>query len=148
MARGILVEEFDLWQPDYAGARVEVFQAGSTVDATLFFDEAMTLPAPNPQTLESVTDSAGIEYGKFAQSVYSAQAYYLEIDNFQQTGIKRLALTIWSGSMPRAVATSAIGTRSRTLADHFADAINVLDFGVFLPTSNNSASSRRPITPR
>lgn len=141
MTRGLLVEEFDLWQPTYAGAVVNVYQTGTTTPATLFFDEDMTDPAPNPQTLISFTDESGIEYGRFFRSVYSQQAYYLDIGTLQQTGNHRLPLADLVGvDASQAVATATGATQSRTLAAHFADVINVQDFGAWKPTTDGTAS--------
>lgn len=130
MALGLLVEEFDLWMPDYAGATVQAYQAGTTTPAHLFADEAMTVPATNPQTLLSFTDAVGIEYGKFNGHIYSQEPYELSINTSDQTGIRRIPLTDLVGVVADQATVVASGASAvRALKDRFADVINVLDYG-------------------
>ena len=82
------VHEFDVWREDYAGATVNVYIAGTSSLASLFTDEGLTAAASNPQTLSSQTVN-GRMFGKFTAPLYTASAYYLDIDSTDQTGIER-----------------------------------------------------------
>lgn len=127
---GVLVEEFDIWQEGYDGAIVTVLRAGTTTPVPLFSDPGLTEPVDNPQTLSRRIDPSGRRYGKFAQSVYSPYAYYLDIDSAAQTGIRPLPLYSLAGEdASRAVVTTLGGNRARTLEERFADWIQALDYG-------------------
>lgn len=89
------IHEFDIWRPHYGGATVTVYIAGTTSNASLFSDEALTAAIANPITLSSLTQNA-IIYGKFPTKVYTASSYYLDIDG-EQTGIQRVGLTTLTG---------------------------------------------------
>ena len=123
------VHEFDLWRPKYGGAVVRVTIAGTTTLADLFYDEALTETAENPQTLLSLEADA-VVYGKFEQPIYTASPYQLDIASTDQTGIQRPPITDMTGvDVGSSVATSSEGSASRTLADRFSDVIRVEDFG-------------------
>jgi hypothetical protein len=123
------IREFDLWQPGYGNATVRVYVAGTTTLAAIYTDEALTAAADNPQTLEA-RDLDGISYGKFAAPLYTGQAYYLDIDSADQTGIQRPALTSISGeNASTCLVTATGGAKARTLADRAADFIFVADYG-------------------
>lgn len=129
-AIGVLVEEFDIWQEGYDGAVVSVLRAGTTTLVPLYYDPELTDPADNPQTLTTRVDGSGRRYGKFAAPVYSPYAYYLDIDNAQQTGIRFRALYSLAGEdASQAVVTTEGGSRARSLASRFADTIHALDYG-------------------
>jgi hypothetical protein len=123
------VEEFDTWQPGYGGASVEVVRANTTTRVALYLDSGLTLPADNPQILES-QDSDGVYYGKFSQPVYTNEPYSLIIDGTDQTGIVRPPVTDLSDE-PAGYATSqtARSLRERRLLDRFDDDIRAEDFG-------------------
>lgn len=105
-----LVDEFDIWRPGYDGSTVTVFVAGTTSLASLFSDEALTLPLDNPQVLATFTDASGNSYGKFSQSVYVGQPYYLDIDSGENTGIQRPGLTSLDGQNAGAATVTVAGS--------------------------------------
>ncbi|KAA5605426.1 hypothetical protein F1188_11020 [Roseospira marina] len=127
--------QFDTWQPGYAGSTVYV-RDGSGALAAVFTDEALTQPAPNPQILIQTTDTAGVSYGKFAEPIYTAADYALDIDTTQQTGVQRLPLTTLAGQdASQAEVTATNGTVARPLAARAADVIRALDHGALDDTS-------------
>ena len=83
-----LIEEFDLLRPGYAGAQVTIYVAGTNALAQVFTDVELTEAADNPQYLTSVTDGDGNTYGRFEASIYTDQAYELEIDGATLTGAR------------------------------------------------------------
>lgn len=128
----LLIDEFDLWREGYAGATVTIFRANVTQRAPVFLDPQMTIPADNPQVLDSRTDQLGRRFGKFAASLYTPVAYELDIDTQGQTGIHRVPITTLAGEDASAAFSTATGsTKLRRLRDRFADRINVLDYGDF-----------------
>lgn len=137
----VQITEFALWKKGYAGAIVTAYKAGTTTKANLYTDEALTTAADNPQTLSSQSIS-GETYGKFAQPLYTDQAYSIDIDSTDQTGVYRPSLTSLSGEDASAATVLATGaTDSHTLADMMARFIHVEDYGEFLPSSDPLASS-------
>lgn len=123
------IREFDLWQPKYGAAVVRVYVAGTTTLANLFTDEACTQAADNPQTLGTLTVD-GVIYGKFAQPLYTQQAYTLDINSADQTGVQRPPLTSIAGQDASTCPVTAIGgSVDRTLADRAADFIFAADYG-------------------
>lgn len=94
---GTRIEEFDLWRLGYAGLTVEVLVAGTTERAILYSDPLLGATIPNPQTLLSKTDATGATYGKWETPVYVTTAYRLLIDNTDNTGIERPAITNLAG---------------------------------------------------
>lgn len=132
---------FDIWRKGFAAATVTVFKAGTTTKADLFTDEALTVVASNPQVLETKTIS-GQTYGKFTAPIYTADAFYLDVNSTDQTGVHRPPLTSLAAlDASAALVTATGGSRAVELADVAARAVHVEDYGVFLPTSNPSASS-------
>ena len=91
------ISEFDTWRPGYGGATVHVYLAGTTTSASIYTDEALSVAASNPQTLESLTDASGTIYGKFTVPVYIGVAYELDIVSLDQTGVIRIPLTTLTG---------------------------------------------------
>lgn len=123
------VAEFDVWREGYAGATVEVFRAGTTRLASLFYDLTLTDPAPNPITLDSLTQG-NRTFGKFERSVYLAGAYQLRINGTDMTGVVRPYITsLLDEDASYATAKTARGTAGRRLIDRFDDEIRALDFG-------------------
>jgi len=132
---------FDIWQKGFAAASVTVFQAGTTTKASLFTDEALTVAASNPQLLETKTIS-GQTYGKFAAPLYTANAFYLDVNSTDQTGVIRPPLTSLDAlDASLALVTATGGSQARALNDIVARVVHVEDHGVFLATSDPSASS-------
>lgn len=137
----VRVEYFDIWQAGYAGASVAIYDAGTTTLASVFSDAALTTPAANPQTLMSMSQD-GRNFGKFANPIYIAGAYELLINGTDQTGVIDVPLTTLSGqSASAANVTATGGSVAHTLADVGGRSVYVEDSGVFLPTSNPSASA-------
>lgn len=138
MTTGVNISQFDTWQPGYANAIVTVYLANTTTPAAIFTDQACTIPADNPQTL--LDDGEG--NGKFSVPVYCADAYTLDINSTDQTGVEAVPLTTLDGEdASLATVTSEDGSEAHTLGEILARVIYVEDHGAFLPTSNPAASS-------
>ena len=116
----MLISEFQLWQPGYAGAIVRVYIAGTTTLASLFSNEALTVAAANPQTLSTLT-SNGVNYGKFSVPLYTGSSYYLDIDSGDQTGIERIALTTLAGQNASDAVVTPDGATVAIPLDEFLD---------------------------
>ncbi len=135
------VELFDIWQAGYGGATVHVKNPDDDTDLPLYYDYAMTEEAGNPQVLASYAERS-VSYGKFSRPLYTTGAYYFIINSIDRTAIIRPGIvSLDDEDASDALATATGGTEARTLADHFADFIQVEDFGEFLPSSNPDASS-------
>lgn len=135
---------FDTWRPLYGGAVVYVRKAGSTDLADIYTDEALSAAAANPQTLLTL-ESGGVSYGKWTVPLYTEQAYWLDIDNGDQSGINRPPLTTLDGQdASDAVVTTTAGTRSRALDDRFDDFIHAEDYGVL--DDSDSATNTTTLT--
>lgn len=94
-----LIEEFNLWQPDYANATVTIYVGDTSTLASVFTDQALTISAVNPQTLLSMTDTQGQSYGKFADPLYVATSYRLAIaETNEETGVQEIPLTTLDGN--------------------------------------------------
>lgn len=123
------IAEFDLWQPGYGGAQVDIYVAGTTTPASVFEDEALTVSAANPQTLETKTVD-GIDYGKFLVPLYTASAYELYINSIDETGIQRPPITTLDGEdASDAEVTPSGGSAANTLADLLGRSVWLEDFG-------------------
>jgi len=123
------VDEFELWQPNYGGATVIIYIAGTTSLASVFTDEALTVAASNPQTLSAQTVD-GISYGKFAAPLYTSSSYTLDIDSTDQTGIERPPLTTLAAQdASDAVVTPTGGTVATPLDDIVARVVHAEDYG-------------------
>jgi hypothetical protein len=94
---GFRIPEFDTWRPGYAGAAVEVMQAGTTLLAPLFSDPFLTTPIANPQTLLSMTDVNGQTYGKWFAPVYTYLPCVLFINQTDGTGVEQPPLVTLAG---------------------------------------------------
>jgi hypothetical protein len=135
------IDAFDIWQPGYGGASVRIVRANTNTLADVFLDEDLTDVAANPQTLLT-RNLDDIEYGKWAASLYTEQAYQLVIDSVDQTGIQRPGLnTLTSENVSLSVSTVDGGTELFTLAERFARLIDVQDYGEFLPVGSVGASA-------
>jgi hypothetical protein len=129
-AEGLLVEQFDLWRADYAGATVNIYRAGTTTLMKCYSDPQLTTEVSNPQILISDTDAQGVKYGKFATTVYVPYAYELDIDTTEQSGITPLPLTELAGKdASYANVLSTNGSRVRNIRDIVSDVTRFLDFG-------------------
>lgn len=137
------IAEFDTWRPRYGNAIVRVHVAGTTTLAAIWLDEAMTQAGDNPQTLLAL-ESDGVSYGKFAASLYTAQAYSLDINSTDQTAVQRPPLTSISGEdASTCTVTATGGSVARTLADRMADWIFANDYGQL---DGSAASNTAAIT--
>lgn len=133
---------FDTWQQGYASATVTAYVGGTMVLASLFKDIALTIPADNPQTLINKTDANGVSYGKFREPLYTAQAFRLETDQTDITGIVEPRIVSLTGeNASAAVATASGGTQSRTVAAHLANEVWAANFGTLTPSNAGSAST-------
>lgn len=127
----IRITEFDTWRPGYANALVTAYRAGTSTKASIFADEALTVAADNPQYLLD-REVSGVLYGKFAVPLYTEQAYYLDVDSSDQTGIARPGLTTLDAQdASNAVVTPTGATRSRQIDDLLGQTIWAADDGAF-----------------
>lgn len=121
--------DFETWRPGYAGAQVFVYLAGTTTLANLFLDEALSIPAANPQILLTLTILDAL-FGRLAQPVYTGQPVESEI-NGSRSGTIRPPLTTMQGEPgSKALVIASGGSNPRELEDIVADVVNVQDFGV------------------
>lgn len=135
------VSEFDTWRPGHGGAVVSVLLAGSSTLASIYTDEALTVSAANPQTLNSLT-VAGVSYGKFAAPLYIGLAYELDINSIDHTGVQRVPLTTLDDEDASAATVQVTGgTEDIDLADHLARRIDVRDSGSFIAVGGVGASA-------
>lgn len=134
------LSEFDTWRPGYGLATVRVLRAGSQTLADIFTDEDLTAAASNPQTLtERVEDN--ISYGRWLAPLYTEQAYELEINSVDRTGVTRPGLTTLDGvNASEAVVTAEDGTQAIALEKRLGRAVDVRDYGVFLAVGEAGAS--------
>lgn len=133
-ATSILIDEFDTWQPGYAGAIVRIFRAGTTELAAVYKDLQRTQKADNPQRLITREDNLGRTYGKFIDPIYTDTAYYLDIDAQQQTGVQRPGLTtLRQEDASEAVVTAKGGEAARQLREIVADTVHALNYGPMRP---------------
>ena len=140
-AMGISVGYFDVWQPGYAGGSVAIFEPGTNTLLSAYADQALTVPAANPQALQSMSQS-GQNFGKFANPVYVGVPYELSVNGGSRTGVVAPSITDLSGQdASAALVTAAGGAVPHYLYDIVARNVDVVDKGVFLPTSNPSASA-------
>lgn len=138
---GTRVEYFDIWQAGYAGASVAIYAAGTTTLLSVYSDEALSVAAANPQTLQSMSQD-GRNFGKFANPVYVGASYELAIDGGDHTGIIGVPITTLVGQDASSAQVTASGSSTpHYLYDIVARNIDVADSGAFLPTSNAFASS-------
>ncbi|MBK8200436.1 MAG: hypothetical protein IPK75_18970 [Acidobacteria bacterium] len=137
-----LVEEFDIWREGFPGAVVHVYRPNSNAHAAIFYDEALTQPATNPQVLVSRLDADGRSYGKFAQSLYTLDAYQLNEPTIGNTGIQRPALRSLVGEdASEAVVSVLTTTPARPLREIVGRVVFAEDLGSFSSSSaaNNTA---------
>lgn len=137
------IAEFDTWRPGYGASAVAIYVAGTQTLADVYLDEALTIVAANPQTLQTRTVD-DIDYGKFTAPVYTSQAYYLAIDNADNTGIIRPPITTLDAQEAgEALATPDGATRSRELEDILGEVFYAESFGTI---SASAATNTTTIT--
>lgn len=123
------VTEFDVWRPGYAGSTVNIYKAGTETLASVWTDEALTVSASNPQTLLSRTVN-DIEYGKFANPLYTDESYELDIDSMDQTGIVRPPILDFDGEdASKSVVTPLGGSVAGDLDAILGRIVHVEDYG-------------------
>ena len=136
-----LIREFQLYEPGYGGAVVYVYIGATQTLASLFYDEAATLPAPNPITLENYTVD-GCNYGRWAQPVYTtATSYRLDISGVHQTGVFRPSLSTLTDEDASGATVEVDGGEPIALADALARVLHVAHYGTLQandPTSNTT----------
>ncbi|WP_417790281.1 glycosyl hydrolase family 28-related protein [Terasakiella pusilla] len=129
------IREFEQWQPGYHGAVVRILKANTSSLAQVFKDEALTLPADNPQVLLSYK-SDGLSYGKFAQPLYLSDAYTLDIEGGHQTGVQRPPLLSLNGENASSALVQANGgVELVALKDVIARVVYATDFGALGQTT-------------
>lgn len=126
-----LIHDFDTWRPLYGNAIVTIYKAGTQFKARVFTDPEMTEEADNPQTLLERTFE-GVSYGKFAEALYTPDAYEIDIGSTDQTGITRPAITDLNGENGSQIVVKPDGARLyRPLEDHLSQVVYAEDYGVF-----------------
>lgn len=130
----VLVREFDFWKAGYSGASVSVYDVGTSNLSSLFTDEALSVAAANPQTLDSKTVN-GIGFGKFAAPLYVSGGYYIIVGADQSGNYRAPLTTLVASDVSKAVATVFNGSVARELEDMFSVRVDVRDFGVFKSNS-------------
>lgn len=127
---GFRIAEFDTWRPSYGGMQVEVLIADTTDRATLYSDPFLAVEVQNPQVLLSMTDDAGVVYGKFEHPIYTNVPYRLLIDQTDNGGIARPPIVTLAGEdASLALVASERGNYPRTLESIVDQAIYAAMFG-------------------
>lgn len=120
--------EFEHWQPNYAGAIIFVYRAGTTTLASLYYDEGETQQAPNPQVLLTLNVNGAL-YGRLPQPVYCSQAIEFEVDG-SRSGVARNPLTSASDvDVSNALVTVVGSTAQVDVHDVVARSIHVENYG-------------------
>lgn len=142
MSASIRIYEFDTWRPGYGYATVSVYEAGTTILATIYSDANLTTPVANPITLIQKSDAAGVSYGKFAVPYYIGEPYQLLINSVDQTGIQNPPLTTLAAQDASLATVKPTGaTVASALDDLFARHVDVRDYGVFVAVGQSGASA-------
>jgi hypothetical protein len=136
------IHEFDLWQASFAAASVSVYIASTNTLASVWTDEALSVSASNPQTLDTFTDTDGRTYGKFTVPLYTASPYWLSIDSTDTTGIVRPPLTTLAAEdASDALVTPTGGSVATAIDNIVARTVDVRDYGDFKATSESDDSA-------
>lgn len=123
------IREFDLWQAGYGGQSISVYLAGTTTLASVYTDEALSVAAPNPITLDSF-EQDGTDYGRFPYALYTGQAYQLRNSNGDVTGVVRPPITTLSGeNASGATVIASGGSEAIALEDIVARVVYATDYG-------------------
>lgn len=142
----ILVFQFDIWREGYAGAVVQIFKEGTTTYASLYTNINLSEAADNPQVLLT-QELNGRTFGKFTESIYTPDSYYLVINGIESSGVNGQVLRTLSGEeADDAEVTSNQGGIERTLAERAADTIHVLDFGLFTEVDGSTTQNTTTLT--
>jgi hypothetical protein len=119
---------FETWVPNAAAGTLYVYQAGSTTLAPLWLDIGLTIPAANPQTLQSLIVN-NIGYGKLAQAVYTNVPVQWSLSGAVSGVIAPPLSTLDGATADNALALAGGGLNARSLARHFGDIVWMEDFG-------------------
>lgn len=140
---GMRIGEFDTWQPGYGGAIVLAIRAGTQNErARLYADPGLTEELPNPQTLLTMTDENGTDYGMWAQHVYTPDAAFLIINEGRSTGILRPPLYAVDGEDASGmVVASRRGGYLRSVQDVIDDEIYATAFGSLADANGGEANT-------
>lgn len=142
----ILIWQFDLWREGYAGAVVEVLKEGTTTLADIYTDVNLNEPADNPQVLLTQTLN-GRTFGKFTQSLYTPDAYYLRIDGIESSGVFYPGIrTLHNEDASGATVMSDKGGVDRALEERVGETIHVRDFGNFLEVDGSTTENTTTLT--
>lgn len=137
-----LITEFDIWRPGYGNAVVYIYVAGTTTLADIYTDEALSVAAPNPQTLQAMEAEGGTRYGKFTASLYTAQSYRTSINGIENTGTMRPPLSSLSDEDASGALVQPTGSSyESTLADILSREVNVSNYGSFVEGSSGVAAT-------
>jgi hypothetical protein len=139
----VRIQDFDIWQPGYGGALVSVLQANTSSLAQIYRDEACTVAASNPVTLDR-RDVDGISYGKWPWDggLYATGPVELSIDSADRTGIIRPPLTSLSGvDASGALVTATGGSVAHSLAGIVARVFYATNYGALAAGDAAAASN-------
>lgn len=133
MTTGVRIKEFDFWHEGYGGATVTIYVGGTTTLAPIYEDIECTIPADNPQTLDSrELDDLHQPFGKWAQPLYTTSPYHLRISTGERSGIETPPLVSMDGvDISLAEAQARHGDSTIVIADWLERTIDVLTYGDF-----------------
>jgi len=136
---------YETWVPNAAGGTLAVYLAGSTTLAPLWLDVGLSIPASNPQTLQTLT-VGDISYGKLAAPVYTNVAVEHELSG-ARSGVMVPALSSLDGAdASAAVAMPTGGVVARLISEHLADVVWAEDFGeIGTSAATNTATLNQAI---
>lgn len=120
--------DFERWTRGSAGVQVYVYVAGTTTLASLYLDEALTLPAANPQVLLSLTVN-NVTYGRVSQPVYTGQAVQWEVSGSRSGVIRPPLLNLSGADATDATVLAEGGTAAYALKKHLARMVYAADYG-------------------
>lgn len=136
------IAEFDIWRPGYGGAVIDIYVAGTTTHVSLFTDEALTIPASNPQTLSAKISRDGTSYGKFLAPIYTASSYYTSINGIENTGTVRAPFSDLVGENASKAEVRALGSSYDLALDaYFAITVDVSQYGELIEGSGGIAAN-------
>lgn len=140
--------DFDTWRPGYGGATVTIYLAGTTAPAPVYTDEALSVAADNPQTLQNIVIS-NIAYGMWDAPLYVGVAVELNVNGTETGGVIRPPITdlvgedISNASLWRDGEGGEGGATQTTPALVLQRTIYATDFG---PLANNAATNALTLT--
>jgi len=136
------IADFDFWKPGYGGAVVNIYAPGTNTLINIFLDEALTVPAENPQILNALIGPDGTRFGKFARPVYTNQPYYYNIQGTEDSGIVRPSLSSLDGEDASTATITAEGSDFPVTLEKFAAmTVNVGMYGPFVSGSGGIAAT-------